>query len=75
MRLDSKKDIQFVKFSLVNLYSELKTSVLPPLEGNNNKCKTQNGIVRDPAYQLNSSSKELLKSDSHFPKKLFYLHQ
>ena len=51
MRLDGRKDIQSGKSAWSVLHSELKTRVLPLLEGNNK------GPKRDPTNAPNCKSK------------------
>ena len=54
MRLDGWNDIHSVKSTCSMLYLELKTSILPPLEGNDkmHKMNSNNYRIKRPIYQL-----------------------
>ena len=54
LRLDGWKVMQSVKSACSMLYLELKTSILPPLEGNDkwHKINSNNNRLKRPIYQL-----------------------
>ena len=62
MRLDGRKDIQFVKSAGSVLYAELKTCIRPPLLGNNEGRK-RNTQTSQAAFTYSNLTTETLEQD------------